>query len=252
MAQQRERLHGIPGQAFAGVVYALCWDVALHMIGIDAFIDRFAGDMLQGKTGGQNLFDPADNLESEYACAALVTWFHLLVDGKLKSISHSEFEDRTGLELCDKDGVLKEELPPIQRWLNRILALPIGLQNSIFDEFLSLVETRVSAAREAGRLDVGVETILVDSATLIDDTLLRTDPVSGATSHLLTIEIARRRTPVTLERVLRIADSDSTAVFLLNVVEELVDMIETQRAYEVNSKMISATDEMLKYVNQNI
>ena len=38
----------------------------------------------------------------------------------------------------------------------------------------------------------------------------------------------------------------------VNVVEELVDMIETQRAYEVNSKMISASDEMLKYVNQNI
>lgn len=38
----------------------------------------------------------------------------------------------------------------------------------------------------------------------------------------------------------------------VNVVEELVDMIETQRAYEVNSKMISATDEMLKYINQNV
>lgn len=38
----------------------------------------------------------------------------------------------------------------------------------------------------------------------------------------------------------------------VNVVEELVDMIETQRAYEVNSKMITVTDEMLQYVNQNI
>ncbi len=38
----------------------------------------------------------------------------------------------------------------------------------------------------------------------------------------------------------------------VNVVEGLVDMIETQRAYEVNSKMISATDEMLRYVNQNM
>ena len=114
------------------------------------------------------------------------------------------------------DGVMKDDLPPIQRWLNRILALPIALQNKIFDEFLSLVETRVSAAREAGRLDVGVETILVDTATLIDDTLLRTDPVSGATSHLLTIEIARRRTPVSLERILRIGDSDGTAEFMVN------------------------------------
>jgi len=38
----------------------------------------------------------------------------------------------------------------------------------------------------------------------------------------------------------------------VNIVEELVDMIETQRAYEVNSKMISATDQMLQYANQNI
>ncbi|EZP66266.1 putative methylase/helicase [Sphingomonas paucimobilis] len=170
----------------------------------------------QRQTGGQNLFDPADNLESEYACAALVSWFHLLVGGKLTSISHSDFERRTGLELCDKDGVMKDELPPIQRWLNRILALPIALQNKIFDEFLSLVETRVSAARDAGRLDVGVETILVDSATLIDDTVLRTDPVSGATSHLLSIEIAHRRTPLSLDRILHIADNDGTAESLVN------------------------------------
>ena len=35
----------------------------------------------------------------------------------------------------------------------------------------------------------------------------------------------------------------------VNVVEELVNMIETQRAYEMNSKVISSTDQMLEYVN---
>ena len=38
----------------------------------------------------------------------------------------------------------------------------------------------------------------------------------------------------------------------VNVVEELVNMIETQRAYEMNSKAISTTDEMLSYVNQQL
>lgn len=38
----------------------------------------------------------------------------------------------------------------------------------------------------------------------------------------------------------------------VNVVEELVDMIECQRAYEINSKMISAVDEMLRNANQTI
>jgi flagellar basal-body rod protein FlgG len=38
----------------------------------------------------------------------------------------------------------------------------------------------------------------------------------------------------------------------VSVVEEMVAMIETQRAYEVNSKSISATDSMLKYLNQTL
>ena len=38
----------------------------------------------------------------------------------------------------------------------------------------------------------------------------------------------------------------------VNIVEELVDMIEAQRAYEINSKMISAVDEMLRNANQTL
>lgn len=38
----------------------------------------------------------------------------------------------------------------------------------------------------------------------------------------------------------------------VNTVEELVEMIETQRGYEVASKMIKSTDEMMQYANQNM
>ena len=38
----------------------------------------------------------------------------------------------------------------------------------------------------------------------------------------------------------------------VNVVQELVDMIETQRAYEMNSKAISTTDQMLQYASNNL
>ncbi|MDY6829963.1 MAG: flagellar basal-body rod protein FlgG [Pseudomonadota bacterium] len=38
----------------------------------------------------------------------------------------------------------------------------------------------------------------------------------------------------------------------VSVVEELVNMITTQRAYEMNSKVISTADEMLGYVNQTL
>jgi flagellar basal-body rod protein FlgG len=38
----------------------------------------------------------------------------------------------------------------------------------------------------------------------------------------------------------------------VNVVQELVDMIETQRAYEINSKSISAADEMLRFMSNKM
>lgn len=38
----------------------------------------------------------------------------------------------------------------------------------------------------------------------------------------------------------------------VEVVEELVNMITTQRAYEMNSKVVSTTDQMLQFITQNI
>ena len=38
----------------------------------------------------------------------------------------------------------------------------------------------------------------------------------------------------------------------VNVVQQLVDMIETQRAYEVSSKSITAVDEMMQFISRNL
>ncbi|WP_115719442.1 flagellar basal-body rod protein FlgG [Gallaecimonas mangrovi] len=38
----------------------------------------------------------------------------------------------------------------------------------------------------------------------------------------------------------------------VSVVDEMVDMISTQRAYEMNAKVVSSTDQMLKFVNQSV
>ena len=170
----------------------------------------------QRQTGGQGMFDAADNLESSYAKHALHDWYGLLATGKLKSTSFAEFQTMSGLELTDKDGILREDLPPIQRWLNRLLAMKIAVQNAIFDEFLTLVETRVAAAKEAGTFDIGVETISVEACQVLSDTVIRTDPVTGATSHLLELSLTQRRKVLSLERVLKLASYDDKPLFLRN------------------------------------
>src|SRR3546814_18573330 len=111
----------------------------------------------QLQTGGQNLFDPADNLESCYAREALTQWYHLLHAGKLASVSLEKLQIITGLKLVDEHGTLLDKLPPIQRWLNRILALRIATQNAIFEEYMGLIQPRVDAARAAGTPATGGE-----------------------------------------------------------------------------------------------
>ncbi|HTU12135.1 MAG TPA: strawberry notch family protein [Allosphingosinicella sp.] len=170
----------------------------------------------QRQTGGQNLFDPADNLESAYAKDALTGWYHLLHAGRIKSVSLARFQALTGLKLEDQGGGLREDLPPIQRWLNRLLALRIEVQNAIFEEFLGLIEARVAAARDAGNLDLGVETVPVDNFEILDDRVLRTDPCSGATTHLLRVELARRPRPFSLERVGAMLAARPDSVPMLN------------------------------------
>lgn len=170
----------------------------------------------QRQTGGQGMFDASDNLESIYAKHALHDWYGLLATGKLKSTTLSEFQRMSGLELTDKDGILREDLPPIQRWLNRILAMKIAVQNAIFEEFLTLVETRVAAAKEAGTFDIGVETVAVEACEVLSDTVIRTDSVTGATSHLLELSLTQRRKVLSLERVLKMASYEEQPLFLRN------------------------------------
>jgi hypothetical protein len=171
----------------------------------------------QRQTGGQNLFDPADNLESDYAREALTQWYHLLHAGKLASTSLPEFQEMTGLKLAeDQGGGLLERLPPIQRWLNRILALRIATQNAIFEEYIGLIQARVDAAREAGTLDLGVETIRAERIVPLSDQVLRTDPLTGAETRLLRLELHMRPWTTSWNRLMHIWKGTDDIAFLRN------------------------------------
>ncbi|WP_294131739.1 strawberry notch family protein [Sphingobium sp.] len=171
----------------------------------------------QRQTGGQNLFDPADNLESDYAKEALTQWYHLLHAGKLASTTVDHFQVMTGLKLVDdQGGGLLERLPPIQRWLNRILALRIATQNAIFEEYIGLIQARVDAAREAGTLDMGVETIRAERIIPLSDQILRTDPLTGAETRLLRLELHMRPWTTSWTRLMHIWEGTDDIAFLRN------------------------------------
>jgi predicted RNA methylase len=173
----------------------------------------------QRQTGGQGLFRADDNLESICARAALRQLYLLLYTGKVEGCSLQAFEDATGLRLTDNDGSLREDLPPITTFLNRLLALTIDLQNTLFGVFEDLLRAKVEGAIASGTYDIGVETIVAESLVITDRRAIYVHPQSGAETSVFSITRRDRNRPFTLAEALERA-SDRHARLLVNTQSE--------------------------------
>ncbi|MER9632392.1 strawberry notch-like NTP hydrolase domain-containing protein [Mesorhizobium sp. M0296] len=170
----------------------------------------------QRQTGGAGLFRSEDNLESPYARAALRQFYLLLHQGKIDGCSLTTFETVTGLSLTTDEGGLRDELPPITTWLNRLLALRIETQNLLFEVFEQLMAGRIEGAIAAGNYDKGLETITAESIVVTDRRTVYTHPVSGAQSHVLTVARKDRIRPLGLVDALAIVRAELQSVLLVN------------------------------------
>ncbi|NNM73205.1 strawberry notch family protein [Enterovirga aerilata] len=168
----------------------------------------------QRQTGGQGLFRPEDNLESHYARDALRQLYLLLIRGKVEGCSLDRFESATGLKLMDSNGI-KDDLPAITTFLNRLLALTIELQGVLFTAFEQLLTARIEGAIASGTYDAGLETLRAESFVVTDRQTIYTHPRSGAQTRLLTITERKRNHPVTLAEAMGYLD-DPLAVLLIN------------------------------------
>ena len=90
------------------------------------------------------------------------------------------FEEATGLDLSDRDGRLREDLPPITTFLNRLLALPIASAERAVRRVRGTAASRIEGAIAAGTYDVGVETLTAESLLVTERRTVYTHPPSGA------------------------------------------------------------------------
>ena len=168
----------------------------------------------QRQTGGQGLFRPEDNLESAYARDALRQLYLLIVRGKVEGCSLERFEAATGLKLMDANGI-KDDLPPITTFLNRLLALTIELQGILFSAFEQLLQARIDGAIASGTYDMGLETLRAESFIVTDRQVIHTHPGTRAETRLLTLTERRRNQPVPLDAALAELD-DPRGRLLIN------------------------------------
>ena len=135
------------------------------------------------------LFRASDNLESLYAKSALRQFYLALWQSQIPGWSLKDFEEATGLKLAHEGG-LKEDLPPMPQFLNRLLALPIDEQNQLFGALETRIEANIEIAIEAGTFERGVETITADSLSVSDRETVFTHDATAAETEM--VEIARK------------------------------------------------------------
>ena len=154
--------------------------------------------------GDATLFRASDNLESLYAKLALRQFYGALALGHLPEWSVDRFQRATGLKLMH-EGSLKDDLPPMPRFLNRLLALPIDEQNALFDALESRLATNIAQAVEAGTFEVGVETVRADALEVAHRETLYVHPGTGAATALVEIVRRDRTEPTSAEAALALA-----------------------------------------------
>ena len=155
--------------------------------------------------GDATLFRASDNLESAYAKAALRQLYLALCHGAVPEWPLARFEEATGLKLT-WDGAIREDLPPMPRFLNRLLALPIDEQNALFAALETRIEAAIEQAVEAGTFERGVETIHADGLEVASREPLFVHEGSGAVTEMVEIARRDRLEPLTAEAALRRRD----------------------------------------------
>ncbi len=157
------------------------------------------------RVAGQGLFRAEDNLESPWARRALLIFYGALGRGELPCMGLEAFEAKTGLGLSTPEGELRpsEDLPPMNTFLNRLLALRIADQNALFADFEAILAGVLERAAGSGLLDRGVEDIVAEDLQVLAEEVVRTYGATGAQTSLITFALRTRRDLLSLETARR-------------------------------------------------
>ncbi|MGB3542426.1 strawberry notch-like NTP hydrolase domain-containing protein [Rubrivirga sp.] len=162
----------------------------------------------QRQTASQGLLSSEFNLETPLSRASLHNWFVDLYRGEGRAVASGVtpalVEEQMGIKVLDADGQLNvSAVPEVPKFLNRLLSLQTGAMDAVFDSWYGYLEEATEAAREAGTLDVGVETIRAERVVKTDERLVYTHERSGATTQVVTLELTRRTEVVDWDEVWR-------------------------------------------------
>ena len=165
--------------------------VTTNLKGQKRFISSIArrleqlGSLTKGQrdTATQGIFKLKDNLENSHARQAFIRLIHTVFRGGIENMSMAEFEQETGMRLTDDQGQLRDDIPEITQFLNRLLSLTVDRQEEVFNAFDAHLDQIIEKAAVDGTLDAGMETILAKGAKRTREEIVYTGPQGEQTKY---------------------------------------------------------------------
>lgn len=197
-------------QAFPPHYYLPSTDIPGHKRFISTIMRRLSelGALTGGerKSAAREMFKESDDLETPYALQAVHRFFVQLFSQDYPDLSFSDISRKMGFTttsvdpatgepveintLVDRDtGTLKMgALPPVHKFLNRVLILEKAEQEKVFRAFDRLREDLIDNAKADGSYDPGTQTLRALAIRKVADEVVYSDPNSTAKTRLVTIE----------------------------------------------------------------
>ncbi|MFH0880408.1 MAG: strawberry notch C-terminal domain-containing protein, partial [Lentisphaerota bacterium] len=172
-------------------------DVPAHMRFIATIARRLdqLGALTRGQrqASGQTLFSSEANVESAYGQDAIHRLFESIGHGDEPGITVHDVEDYLDIRIVDKWGnFVRENIPDVKRFLNRLLMVPLDKQALFFDAFYGRFEQVVNTAKANGTYDAGVESIQAEDYNIVDERTVHVHK-SGAESKYVELGLTQKQ-----------------------------------------------------------
>ena len=157
----------------------------------------------QRETASQGLLSADFNLETPLAAGSIFSWFQDLFlgqgtaamkgEGGVPRVTLQMIEEQMGIKVVTRDGEFAvSQVPDVPKFLNRLLSLRTTEMDIVFDSWYAYLEEATEAARQAGTLDVGVETLRALEVAKRSEHRVYTHARTGAAADVVELDVTRK------------------------------------------------------------
>ena len=176
------------------------------------------GSLVSGErnaSGSGDMYTELDNLENPYSGPAIQALFRDSFGGSRMGGLSSELGGLTFAQLSKvlgftktllnpttgeletvntlidaKTGALNvSKIPSVGKFLNRIMATPVAVQNRLFDEFFGRMSRLVEHAKQAGAFDAGMQTVRALLVKVVNDQVVYQHPTMPMQTRMVDVDL---------------------------------------------------------------